>query len=159
MSGFWHGANWTFIIWGALNAIYFIPLLLSNRNRTNLDIAATGKYLPTIKEFMQIAGTFALTAFAWIFFRAENVAHALDIISKILSRSLFSLPEKRPTYLFILLVFFILIEWLGREHQYALHNLNRYLNKPLRITRYYIIIMLIFVFYTAKKQQFIYFQF
>lgn len=159
VSGFWHGANWTFIIWGALNAIYFIPLLLSNRNRTNLDIAAAGKHLPTVKEFIQIAGIFVLTAFAWIFFRAENVAHALDIISKILSRSLFSLPEKRPTYLFILIVFFILIEWLGREQQYALHNLNRYLNKPLRITLYYIIIILIFVFYMTKNQKFMYFQF
>src|SRR5690606_34552897 len=77
VSGFWHGANWTFIVWGALNAIYFLPLLLTNNNRNNLEIVAQGKYFPTWKEWLAMCITFGLTVFAWIFFRAENIGHAL----------------------------------------------------------------------------------
>ena len=64
VSGFWHGANWTFIIWGALNAIYFLPLLLSNNNRNNIDTVAQGKQLPSFKEFFSMLITFGLTVFA-----------------------------------------------------------------------------------------------
>lgn len=74
VSGFWHGANWTFIVWGFLNALYFLPLLLSKNNRKNLNIVAENRNLPTIKEFANILLTFSLTVFAWIFFRAETVS-------------------------------------------------------------------------------------
>src|SRR5690554_7687979 len=67
VSGFWHGANWTFIVWGALNAIYFLPLLLTNRNRKHLEVVAEGEVLPSIKEFFLMLLTFGLTVFAWIF--------------------------------------------------------------------------------------------
>ena len=70
VSGFWHGANWTFIIWGALNAIYFLPLLLTNNNRKNLGVVAEGKLLPSFRELFAMLTTFILTVFAWIFFRA-----------------------------------------------------------------------------------------
>ena len=74
VSGFWHGANWTFIAWGALNAIYFLPLLILNRNRQYLDIVAQGKSLPTLKEFFNICTTFALTVLAWIFLGQKTLA-------------------------------------------------------------------------------------
>src|SRR5690606_19623225 len=77
VSGFWHGANWTFIVWGALNAVYFLPLLLLNRNRKNMETVAQGNVFPAVREMFGIAGTFALTVFAWVFFRAENLKHAL----------------------------------------------------------------------------------
>ena len=80
VSGFWHGANWTFIIWGALNAIYFLPLLLTKNNRNNLDIAAHGRNLPSIRELSLMLLTFSLTVFAWIFFRADNIGHAISYI-------------------------------------------------------------------------------
>ena len=73
VSGFWHGANWTFIIWGALNAIYFLPLLLTNNNRKNLGVVAEGKLFPHLRELFAMLTTFSLTVFAWIFFRAENI--------------------------------------------------------------------------------------
>src|SRR5690606_24260260 len=76
VSGFWHGANWTFIVWGALNAIYFLPLLLTKRNRQYMEVVAENSYLPSIKEFFQMSLTFGLTVIAWIFFRAENIGHA-----------------------------------------------------------------------------------
>ena len=85
VSGFWHGANWTFIIWGALNAIYFLPLLLTNNNRKNLGVVAEGKLLPSFRELIAMLTTFTLTVFAWIFFRAENISHAFDYIGEIFS--------------------------------------------------------------------------
>ncbi len=162
VSGFWHGANWTFIIWGALNVIYFLPLLLTNNNRKNLEIVAKGKILPSTKEFLQILITFGLTVFAWIFFRAENIKHAFSYISEILSTSLFEFPIFRgitralATIFFI--VIFLLIEWYGRESQYAIANLGLKWKQPLRYAMYYSIIVAIFWF-GGKQQQFIYFQF
>ena len=68
VSGFWHGANWTFIVWGFLNALYFLPLLLTNTNRNSTGIIAERSLLPSIKEFCAMLSTFSLTVFAWIFF-------------------------------------------------------------------------------------------
>ncbi len=92
MSGFWHGANWTFIFWGALNAIYFLPLLLLKTNRSNLEIVAKGKQLPSIKEFISMVTTFFLVTLSWVFFRAENIGHAIDYISEIFSASFLTIP-------------------------------------------------------------------
>ncbi|MCG7859047.1 MBOAT family protein, partial [Flavihumibacter sediminis] len=94
VSGFWHGANWTFIFWGFLHAIYYIPLLLSNNNRSNLEIVAKSRILPSFKEVTQIIGTFALVCFAWIFFRANNIQHAFEYIYGIFNRSFFSIPAE-----------------------------------------------------------------
>ncbi len=159
VSGFWHGANWTFIIWGALNAIYFLPLLLSNKNRNNLETVAQGKYLPTPKELLNMVITFGLTVFAWIFFRANNLEHALSYISEIFSSSLFTTPTARPNgSLFILAFVFLIIEWSGRENQYALANLGVRWPKAIRWVTYHAIALTIFYF-AGTKQQFIYFQF
>jgi alginate O-acetyltransferase complex protein AlgI len=162
VSGFWHGANWTFVIWGFLNALYIMPSIIFNTNRNNLDIVAQGSYLPTIKEVFQMGLTFSLTVFAWIFFRANNVEHAFSYVSKIFSRSLFTFPEYEggdyKRQLFILLFIFIIIEWLGRENQFAIAKINYRIPKLLRWVFYYLIIFAIFKF-AGIEQQFIYFQF
>jgi len=162
VSGFWHGANWTFIAWGALNALYFLPIFLTNKNKNNLDIVAQGKYLPTIKEFLSILLTFGLTVIAWIFFRANNINHAFNYISEIFSSSLFTFPiferDDLVKPIFILLSIFLIIEWLGRESQYAIKQLGIKWRWPLRYLMYYVIIVSIFWF-GGKEQQFIYFQF
>jgi alginate O-acetyltransferase complex protein AlgI len=162
ISGFWHGANWTFIAWGALNAIYFLPLLLLNKNRTYTDNIAKGKYFPTLKELFKMFVTFCLVVFAWIFFRAENIEHALNIIVKILSSQVFKTPYfvngslAIPTV--ILIVVFMLIEWIGREEQFAIQRIGIKWCKPIRYLFYYSIVMAIFWF-GGKEQEFIYFQF
>ncbi len=158
VSGFWHGANWTFIVWGGLNALYFLPLLVFNKNRQHLEIVAKGKSVPTFKEFVQIITTFGLTVFAWIFFRAENIGHAFKYISEIFSTSLFSMPGFKNYTIYFLIIIFIIIEWIGREQEYALENLGLSWNKPTRYVMYYAIIVAIFWF-GGKEQQFIYFQF
>ena len=114
VSGSWHGANWTFIVWGTLNAVYFLPVLVSNNNRKNLDSVAKGKYFPTIKEFSSMFITFALTLLGSIFFRAESLQHAFQYISEIMSYSLFDMPHfmgiRKAGMVSILIVFFLLIE-------------------------------------------------
>ena len=158
VSGFWHGANWTFIVWGGLNAIYFVPLLITKNNRNHLSIVAEDKNRPSIKEFSRIILTFILTTFAWIFFRAESLSEAFNYISGIFNKSLFTLPEIRPTDLFILLFIFIGIEWSGRRNLYALESFGAKWKKPLRIIFYYILIIALFVF-SREEMEFIYFQF
>ena len=162
VSGFWHGANWTFIIWGTLNAIYFLPLLLTNNNRNNLETVAQGKFFPSTKELSFMLLTFGMTVFAWIFFRAENIGHAISYISEILSPSFFSIPKfpgiRKPLITIILVLIFVLIEWTGREGQFAIEGFGRGRNKLFRWGFYLIIIIIIYLF-NSSSQEFIYFQF
>ncbi len=157
VSGFWHGANWTFIVWGALNALYFLPLLLLNKNRVNTDLVAQGKYLPSLKEFGQMAFTFFITLIAWVFFRADSVAHAISYLQNTFTLSLFNKIEVFPTTILLLTLFFIIIEWLGRSGEYAIERID-FIKKPLRWSFYVILIILMFSF-TGEQQEFIYFQF
>ena len=158
VSGFWHGANWTFIVWGALNALYFLPLLLSNTNRNNMKIVAYDKNWPTFKELVSILITFTLTVFAWIFFRANSLTHAITYIKDIFTSKLISLPEIRPTYVIILVLIFIFIEWVGRRNNYAIEKLFFDSSVLVRWSFYFALIIAIFIFST-KEQEFIYFQF
>lgn len=163
VSGFWHGANWTFIIWGLLNALYFLPLLLSKKNRIHTNVIAEHSYLPSIKELLQVMITFSITTIAWVFFRAESVAHALQFLRAMFSIDLYSLPVYSIRKLIyptsILIVFFVIIEWLGRRHKYAIENILFKLNKPLRWLFYTIIIFLIGMYMQTEETPFIYFQF
>lgn len=160
VSGFWHGANWTFLAWGAINALYFLPLMVTNKNRQFLDIAAKGRTLPTIREFWQISSTFILTLFAWIFFRASSITEAFNIIGTIFSPSFFTVPEVSAKAVLILsLIFlFMVIEWWGREGQYAIENVTVKIPRPYRWAVYYTLLFLIFIF-AGQGQTFIYFQF
>ncbi|MBV1924764.1 MAG: MBOAT family protein [Flavobacteriaceae bacterium] len=163
VSGFWHGANWTFMVWGALNALYFLPLLLLNKNRINTGVVAQGKYFPSLKEFFQIVFTFSITILAWIFFRAENIGHALSYLSTIFSGSILDFPIINISRLYILQVFlmiilFTIIEWNGRASQYALEKFGFRWNRYLRLSLYFSITLFIFMF-LGEEQQFIYFQF
>lgn len=159
VSGFWHGANWTFIVWGALNALYFIPLLLLNRNRKNTNIIAEGRCFPSLKEIFQISITFGLTILTWIFFRADDISHAWSYINTIFSKSLFTIPNyegmKMPI---ILIILFLIIEWLGREGKFAIENLDNSLNIIFRWI-FYIFLLILIVMFKGENQEFIYFQF
>lgn len=169
VSGFWHGANWTFIAWGLLNAVYILPAMLLKKHRDHLDIVAKGKIFPTFKEFISICSTFALTTFAWIFFRANDLRHAFSYISGVFSKSLFQKPDgmafanHRGATIFEMLGFilpmFLLVEWLGRERQYAIQNIVN-ARSGIRWTSYIFLVLLISIFYYNEiATQFIYFQF
>jgi len=161
VSGFWHGANWTFIIWGFLNALFIMPSIILKTNRNNLEIVAMNKLIPSFRDVFNILLTFSLTVFAWIFFRAESVHHAIEYIVGIFNASLFTVPDvKTAAYAtLILIAFFMLIEWIGREHQFALQD---FLVKKPRFIRwlfYGFIILLIGLFLQTHETPFIYFQF
>jgi alginate O-acetyltransferase complex protein AlgI len=158
VSGFWHGANWTFVVWGALNALYFLPLLLIGKNRSNMDIAGANGWLPSPREALGMITTFALTVFAWIFFRAQDVVHAVDYIRGIFSGDLFARPQVFPTVVFACIVFFTLVEWVGRRDDFALRSFGLQWPRFLRWTFYYAIVVSIFLL-SGKEQEFIYFQF
>ncbi len=162
VSGFWHGANWTFIVWGALNAIYFLPLLLLKKNRVNRDRVAEGRYLPNLKEFFQIGTTFSLTVLAWVFFRAENMGHALSYLSTIFSKSILTTPHfagmGHALLTAVLIAIFVFVEWIGRDSQYAIETLGLKWKKSMRYAMYYLIVFAIFSF-MGEQQEFIYFQF
>ena len=163
VSGFWHGANWTFIVWGALNAIYFLPLLLSNKNRNNLETVAEGRMLPSLTEFFHMLLTFGLTVFAWIFFRANDIGHAVNYISEIFSASVVSLPQfdglNRALIVLGLILLFLIIEWPGRFGKYGIDKLGLKWGRPLRWTLYAFLIFIIGMFMKSEESPFIYFQF
>jgi D-alanyl-lipoteichoic acid acyltransferase DltB (MBOAT superfamily) len=163
VSGFWHGANWTFIVWGILNALYFMPLLLIGKNRLNTDTVAGGKHLPSIREFFQMGTTFGLTVLAWIFFRADDIGHALSYLSTIFSKSLISIPHFPQMRLalttIVLIGFFIIVEWLGRNKQFAIQDLSTIKNNYLRYGFYLCIIIMIISLGNFNENSFIYFQF
>lgn len=159
VSGFWHGANWTFIVWGGLHALYIVPSIILKRNRRNLEIVAKGKILPSFTDALNIVTTFILVVFAWIFFRANNIQHAISYISHI-PDSLFSIPllyTKTKIYI-VLVLFMVIVEWIGREGKYALEHFANDKKPILNWMFYYLIICLIFMF-TGGEQAFIYFQF
>lgn len=160
VSGFWHGANWTFIFWGALNALYFLPLMLLNKNRKNTDTAAKNRVFPNVKEFIQIGMTFLLTVIAWIFFRAENLWIAFDYINKMLQK-LFLNPGQIMLFFNEVIIFiFILVfvEWLQRDKLHGLDFKENKLPSVCKIAIYYSVMILI-LFFGGFKQEFIYFQF
>ncbi len=121
VSGFWHGANWTFIAWGGIHALFFVPLALIGQNRKYLGGISENGIFPKLSEFFAILKTFALVTFAWIFFRADSVAHSLDYIKNIFKTAHFNVLSTRVTEnidlkIVLALVFiFILIEWSSRN--------------------------------------------
>ena len=167
VSGFWHGANWTFVVWGGLNALFIMPAIIFKTNRNNMEIVAKGKVLPSIKDLLNIIITFLLVSFAWIFFRAENLEHAFSYISGIFSKSLFSFPKLNKAALatLILIAFLLIIEWIGREENFAIEKLlisKKQIYSNINILRwifYAFIILLIGLFMQTNETPFIYFQF
>ena len=119
VSGFWHGANWTFIAWGFINALYFLPLLLLKRNRSNMEMVSLRWDFNSVSVFFSMLSTFAITCLAWVFFRAKSIGDAFDYISRIFTNGIFQgqyLEHERYNYENLLLVFvFIVVEWNSRR--------------------------------------------
>ena len=158
VSGFWHGANWTFIIWGLLNALFFLPLILLNRNRRNINTVAEGKVLPNLKELGQMILTFAITTIAWIFFRADNIPQAFAYIDNLFSVSIVYQPTHnglKTVLPFVALM--LLAEWFQRNKEHGL-EISFIKIKFVRRLIYLSLIVIIFIFGGAQ-QNFIYFQF
>lgn len=156
VSGLWHGANWTFVAWGAIHALLFIPLFIGNRNRKyTTNIVAEKSFLPNLKELLQIGVTFIMVCFAWIFFRANGITHAFDYISEIdLS---YGGINTGWNYVLVLLVF----DWLFRYDERLGNNSIFKKSSALNWALYMGLFMITMskLFYTDRNIEFIYFQF
>jgi D-alanyl-lipoteichoic acid acyltransferase DltB (MBOAT superfamily) len=167
VSGFWHGANWTFIMWGFLNALFILPSIILQTNRNHIDIIAGTKTFPSFRDLFNMTSTFFLTVIAWIFFRAVNITQGFTYISDMI----LGLPFRKglvQTYDLIiykvgflvpfLVVIFFIIEWLSRNDKFGLSNFGLQWKRPYRWVFYYTLLFFIY-FFAGSEQQFIYFQF
>jgi hypothetical protein len=167
VSGFWHGANWTFIVWGAFHALLFIPLLLLGRNHRYRNTVAEGRTFPNPKELLQMSVTFLLTLVGWIIFRAESIGQAVGYLQRICSRSLFSIPKMpgidlaragelvASTLCFIFILF--ATEWRHRERE---HGLSLHVkNQAMRYIIYIVLLWALLFFPAIEPAAFVYFQF
>jgi len=166
VSGFWHGANWTFIAWGGFHAILFLPLIIMGNNRKNIETVAIGRILPNIKELFQMLWTFFLVVIGWIFFRSDTIWQALDYIRRIFrfNSSFFdfstfvdmtsALSTYTVLFSFISIVLLILIEWINRTESHGLS-----LSKSKGRWPIYIVLCLLIYICKGGSSAFIYFQF
>ena len=161
LSGFWHGANWTFIAWGAYHAVLFLPLILTGKNRKYTNQIAEGRVLPTIKEVGQMLLTFILVVIGWIIFRSSGMPSLLHYLQRMCqletlraSYWFFTMPGMWPTNLFIIVM--LVMEWLqrGMAHGLSIENYNKVLRWML-----YSGIVLLIVFKGGYPVPFVYFQF
>ncbi len=158
VSGFWHGANWSYIFWGFFHGLLFLPLLLLKRNRINTNTVAEGKIFPSIKELFQLSLTFCLVTIGWVFFRSKSISEAWDFIVRIFNNHFLDLKTVQGLNSSIFcLVILVVVEWLQRFKTHAL-EINHIKSKILRWIIYFLILIMI-VFFGGKSETFIYFQF
>lgn len=160
VSGLWHGANWTFVVWGAYHAMLFMPLILMGKNRRFTDTVAANRILPTWRESGQMLLTFVLVVIGWIIFRAESITQAWEYLGGMCDSSLFSVPwlmNKRfyqPLFLFIAVM--LLMEWVlrNKKHGLQLPAMPRMLNWAV-----YFVLVVVMLLFGGHAETFIYFQF
>lgn len=156
VSGFWHGASWNFVVWGFLNGIYYLPLVIAGRNKQHTGTVADRRLLPTFKESRQMLVTFAMACLAWVFFRAETMGDALGILAGTFTRSWLDVP--RAAILGLGYVVVVLVaEWTQRDKEHFLQV--GHLRRWQRWTLYYAVVAGILLFRQEQVASFIYFQF
>lgn len=158
ISGFWHGANWTFLLWGALNGLLFLPLLLTNRNQKHASaIVAENRYIPSLRESFQLLGTFLAITGGWILFRADTIKLAFNYYKGIFSTSFFSSPQLFDNLVFKFLLVLIVVEWIHRNKTHGLQI--DYIKAPAFRWATYIVLIYFVCYFGGTQQGFIYFQF
>jgi len=162
VSGLWHGANWTFIVWGLYHAALFIPLRLAKKRKSALCIAPDNKVYSSIRASIQMAGTFVLVMIGWIIFRSESVFQSFDFIGRMLDIEAFNafprfFLQGDIRLVSFLTVFCFMIEWLNRKNSNPL-DFSKRLAKPIRYALYFVLAMCVFWFY-KDANAFIYAQF
>ena len=157
VSGFWHGANFTYVAWGLINALYFLPLLLLNQNRKNVADFTLGFNFDSVRTLLNILTTFALTCIAWIFFRSKTITDAFLYIKRMFENQKFSTEyfriERYSNELLALVLIFVIIEWNNRTKLEPISGKWSWLKLSLCLAA--IVALGIF----SDYKEFIYFQF
>jgi D-alanyl-lipoteichoic acid acyltransferase DltB (MBOAT superfamily) len=156
VSGLWHGANWTFILWGFLHALFFLPLLLAGKTRQNRDDVPG--LLPRPVDAVRMLGTFLLVTIAWIFFRADDVQTAWSYLGGMVGPSLFSKPTISSNKLLLFIALMLVVEWFNRRHSHGLVLDERRIATGYRWAGYFALVFMV-IFFSGKSGAFIYFQF
>ena len=157
-SGLWHGANYTFICWGLINGLYFVPYILTDSLTRYKDPPAKGKVLPSFKEAMQIVLTFNLVTITRIFFRSPDIYVVQAFFEKIFSASFFTVPLPVVAQKVAWCMPMLLVEWVQRERAYVL-QMPRF-NIPVKVIIYVLVITLIYYFHkTLNTSEYYYFKF
>ena len=160
VSGLWHGANWTFLAWGAYHAVLFLPLILTRKNRKYRDVVAANRVLPTFKECGQMLLTFLLVVIGWILFRSESIGQAWGYVETMMDSSLFSVPWiYSATYMLpmpLIIFTLLIVEWGVRRNESGLFHFTN--SRMLRWSVYIVVVAMIFAF-GINAESFIYFQF
>jgi len=155
VSGFWHGANWTFIMWGLTHVLLYIPLFLIGKNRQyTTNVVSENNWFPSIKELLQMGITFISTTITWVFFRSESIVDSFNYLSLMLSK--ISIPnDNRSGILFVVIL--VVFDWTMRKDE---RNPFNYKFKYFRRLVYVFVSYLIFAYFQLiDLSQFIYFQF
>ena len=160
VSGFWHGANWTFIGWGLYHAALFMPLIILGKNRKYTDVVATGRWLPSVKELGQMTLTFMLAVIGWILFRATGIPSAIGYFQSMLSlETLTGFYKIFTEWTMLPIGIMLVVEWLNRQGEHGLQGFDRVVKS--RWTRYflYALAFVAVIFFRGDYAEFIYFQF
>ena len=157
LCGIWHGANWTYVIFGFIHGCAFIPMIINNKLYRK-EKKESIRSLLTFKELINMISIFTFVTFTFIFFRSDNITHALLFLSNIFSVTFFLIPETPSFWVILLVIIFSLLELYGRQGDYVLDIILNYCNKALRWTLYLFFVVLI-LYYAGAEKTFLYFQF
>jgi Predicted membrane protein involved in D-alanine export len=161
VSGFWHGANWTFVVWGAYHALLFLPLVLLKKNRRHTNTIAERRLFPSAGEALQAVATFLLVSVGWVFFRAETIGIAFDYLRNMISlEALHAAAGIFQHGAIWTCLFMLLVEWIGRTDKHALEKFGLGWRRVFRIAFYSMLVLCLLHFAKPEGQhEFIYFQF
>ena len=157
ITGFWHGANWTFIFWGLLHALLFLPLIFIKRKKYR-GVVAKGKLFPSFKELLLMIRTFYLFGIIGIFFRSVSIHQGFRVIKNMFSTSIFEFPLLPPPEAYLAVILLLVVEWLQREKEHGLELKGLKIPSIIRWTFYVSLIFIILTF-SGRESDFIYFQF
>lgn len=165
--GLWHGANWTFVIFGVFHGVYFIPTILRGSLNKQPDANNTRSYFLSPLAYLKMFGVFILVSLTAIIFRSETIKDAYQYFKLLFSKTFFKLPNvgelmkniEYPLVLIVLTLLFFVIEWFGRNQEFPIQNFGTKYKRTLRWGVYIIIISVVFMFIPSEESTFIYFQF
>ncbi|SEA99325.1 MBOAT family O-acyltransferase [Pedobacter hartonius] len=159
--GIWHGANWTYVLFGFIHGCFFIPLIIKDTINKKKKIAK-GRPFPSLSELNNVALTCGFVMLTFIIFRSDNISDAFHYYKIMFSGSLFSNPvvlhqdELLISIVFLLLMF--IVEWVQREREHAL-QIDAIKSPLLRLTIYFGMIACVILMSATTANQFIYFKF
>jgi len=156
LSGLWHGANWTFVLWGLYHSFLFVPLMVLGKAKGYSKQIAEGRLLPTLREAFSILVTFFLVVIGWIIFRADNISQFFDYMNCMTCHVMLDDSTGMPKYTLAYILVLLMVEWLNRNKQYGLQ-----FQLPSRWMRWslYVLLSIVILTQAGNQAEFIYFQF